>query len=399
MTADGLSLNNRVSGMLLPIKNQRNYYIGWQHRPHNISDQGAKYHWAKTKVPNRNYDITSHLKETLELPLAYCQPNSGSIRAKAIGLTEGIGFKVQLAANRQQQIVIGASGGQFTASAKSFVEYLASASKQLDNTKDIIFYADAGAVKNPSVLRAYSRTTSLLEREGYQTKFAWWNQVDKSIGDIDEISDLDRKNLSLITLSEFYALGKQYSDWHPKDDLSLTTTVNNLNLQDAKIAEKFAEKLAKSENRESLQETIADFKNRFGDRFVNLKHLAWQRLDPETQCKITANLSIDIQQQRIAKVAPIVADYLKLNQKYRVENTNTLVEYNREEKILTYLNKNDKNEFFTARLSTDGSWQNLKSNISQAKESLFLTEVKDKITQLRSQKSLYNESKRSQLSR
>jgi len=395
VTTDGMSLNNCVSGMILPIKNQRDLYIGWQHRPHVVSENGVKYYWAKTEVPSRDYDITSHTKETLELPLAYCQPNSGEITAKAIGLTEGIGFKAQFAANRYQQIVIGASGGQFAASTQNFLGYLDSASQQLEGSKNVVLYADAGAVKNPLVLRAYSRTTELLARRGYQVEFGWWNQIEKSAGDIDEISKVDGDSFSLISPSEFYTLGKQYSGWHPDDDAEIAKAVENPHLNEVEIAKKFANKLTESENYSSLQHTIDEFKHRYEGRYTKLKRLAWNNLEQCTKAKITATLFEGVQQQRIAKIAPIVADYLKLNKKYRAESSNTFIEYSREQKILTYIDKNNHHEFFRAKLSSSGDWKNLDSNISQKKEAYFLHEVKEKIALERSRKSSISEPKQS----
>jgi len=116
---------------------------------------------------------------------------------------------------------------------------------------------------------------------------------------------------------------------------------------------------------------------------LKIRRLAWEALESATRKRITTTLSEEMQQQRVSIIAPIIADYLKLNQKYRVENANTLVEYDREQKTLTYIDKNDKNEFLIARLSDNGSWKNLGSSISKTKEDYFINVVNKKISELK----------------
>ena len=77
----------------------------------------------------------------------------------------------------------------------------------LQNVK-IVLFADAGSPFNETTLKIYRKTVELLESWGYQVKIGWWNQFDKSVGDIDEI-DLDRLNaIEYISWKGFIALAE-----------------------------------------------------------------------------------------------------------------------------------------------------------------------------------------------
>jgi hypothetical protein len=88
-------------------------------------------------------------------------------------------------------------------------------------------------------------------------------------------------------------------------------------------------------------------------------------------------LSNELQQRRVNNIAPILIDYLRLNQKAKVENARTIVEYNPETKMLTYQNKAD-NQYLKARFDK-GKWIDVGSNISSNKESQFVNEIARKI--------------------
>jgi hypothetical protein len=88
-------------------------------------------------------------------------------------------------------------------------------------------------------------------------------------------------------------------------------------------------------------------------------------------------LSNELQQRRVNNIAPILIDYLRLNQKAKVENARTIVEYNPESKMLTYQNKAD-NQYLKARFDK-GKWIDVGSNISSNKESQFVNEIARKI--------------------
>ncbi len=115
---------------------------------------------------------------------------------------------------------------------------------------------------------------------------------------------------------------------------------------------------------------ILEFKISSGDHFEELKHLAWNQLEPKFRATITALLST-VQQERVSQVAPVLESYLKLKQKYRVESHKSIVSYNFNTNILTYYAKNESEHLFAKR-SLEGKWQDLGSNISQDKATYFL---------------------------
>ena len=70
-----------------------------------------------------------YLLEYSELPLSFNFPSDGITNHKYIALTEGVGFKPQLTANRFGLICLGASGGMFSVSSKVLKLYLKQVSK------------------------------------------------------------------------------------------------------------------------------------------------------------------------------------------------------------------------------------------------------------------------------
>ncbi|MBW4532326.1 MAG: hypothetical protein KME09_00130 [Pleurocapsa minor HA4230-MV1] len=324
VTADGHNLSLKIPALLIPIKNNRGKYTGWQYRGHTTSKH--KYFWAKTEVESRDYNITSHDKKNLELPLAYCLPHSGRLDSEYIGLTEAIGFKCQLAANKYNQIVIGASGGLFTSSPKTFEEYLSSASKTL-NSQKVVLYPDAGAVKNPAVIRQYARAIDFLQQKKYSPQFAWWGQTDKQQHhDIDERED---RQFLAISPDYFYNLGKLYSGYHPRDELQYRHKVNRA--------------IGKND-------------------------------------RVNINVSNSKEQERIAKVTSVLANYLKLNQKSILENQSSILGIDWKTKTIVFQNKIDQSEFLRAEFEPNRKvWIDKGSNLSPQKEQQIFESIVPKL--------------------
>jgi hypothetical protein len=88
-----------------------------------------------------------------------------------IGIAEGI-LKPWIISQLRKQIVIGAAGGQFASSPKTFKRYLEAASTQLGGCKNVLLWADAGAIANKNVMRQYRRTYELATRWGYTLRVA-----------------------------------------------------------------------------------------------------------------------------------------------------------------------------------------------------------------------------------
>lgn len=217
------------SGIGCPIWDLQGRIIGFQTRFDNATEN--KYKWPTSRSKKRPKGPTSHLQNG-ELPISCCRPvvevsrslaqgeagiieNEVGTKARGtefslshtqclqanIGLAEGF-IKSYIAAQKLNQVVIGAAGGNWTASPLQLRLYLDALSIEL-NTKTVILYADAGAVGNPTVLRHYQRTIELLQEWGYEVKVAWWGQLTKEDPDIDELEDLEA--LATITPEKFFS--------------------------------------------------------------------------------------------------------------------------------------------------------------------------------------------------
>ncbi|MDJ0718174.1 MAG: hypothetical protein QNJ54_28765, partial [Prochloraceae cyanobacterium] len=199
----GRALLVRGDGILCPIANGQGKYIGWQVRLNNPTN-GQKYVWLAGER-KRASRPTSHLSSG-ELPIALHLPKT-TIENNIIGLAEGIGFKPQIAANRLGIPFIGASGGNFASSEKLLKEYLDFLG--CNKSSQILLFADAGAVNNRSVVHVYKKTIDLLESWGYSVKIAWWGQIEKSAGDIDEIATEKLGTIEYISFKEFLSFGSE----------------------------------------------------------------------------------------------------------------------------------------------------------------------------------------------
>ncbi len=196
ISPDGLSLVNKYSGLLIPICNEQQQYLGWQTRLDFANN--LRYLWAKSP------EFSIHLKEHEEIPLGFYLPID-KIKSRYIGIVEGVGFKAIHTANKFKQVVIGASGGMFASSPQQLKVYLDRASL-LTNSNRVVLYPDAGAVLNRLILIQYQKAASLIISYGYELEFAWWGQITKSQGDIDEYD----RGFEIISLEEFFAIAKKF---------------------------------------------------------------------------------------------------------------------------------------------------------------------------------------------
>ena len=72
----------------------------------------------------------------------------------------------------------------------------------------IVLFADGGSPKNPTTLKIYSKTVELLESWGFKVKIGWWGQLEKLVGDIDEIKQDILPTTTYISWSEFLEFSK-----------------------------------------------------------------------------------------------------------------------------------------------------------------------------------------------
>ncbi len=185
--------------------------MAWQLRLDNPDDDN-KYLWA-AGARSRTPRPTSHLQNG-ELPLAVYKPSIVK-KTGVVGLTEGIGFKPHIASERLGITIIGAAGGNFASSPQTLSAYL-----QSRTLVEVIFYPDAGVLVNKQVFNTCVKTIELIESWGYQVKVAWWQQFEKSVGDIDEISDEQIEAIEYLSPQQFYKL----SDFPQPEFDSLTNS-------------------------------------------------------------------------------------------------------------------------------------------------------------------------------
>ena len=254
VTPSGQSLTNKFSGLIVPIRDIDGYYLGWQYRLDHSFD--CRYLWASSE------GISSHLREYSELPLSFCFPDGGVKNTRSIALTEGVGFKPQLTANRFGLISLGASGGLFAASPTLLKSYLTKTSNIL-RTKSVLLFPDAGAVRNPLVLKQYKRTIDTVKNLGFHIAIAWWGQIDKSSLDPDEF----RGNYQIISPDTFFTFGLRYCAFFPDTD-------------GHNLVRQFFELLSTAEP-DQLLKAISFYKSRYQLQFQLIQRICWQHLNPQ----------------------------------------------------------------------------------------------------------------------
>ncbi len=199
------------SGIICPIWNPQKQLIGWQTRFDHPDRQG-KYRWPTSRNAKHPTGATVHLPNG-ELPLTCCRPlenpnfafSKANSTGQAIGLAEGF-LKPFIAAQKLQQVIIGAAGGNFAASSETLKNYLDYLSGEL-NTKVVQLYPDAGAIANFNVLQQYQKVINLLRTWGYEVQVGWWDQFDKGTDpDIDELDANQLHSIAYISPEAFWQL-------------------------------------------------------------------------------------------------------------------------------------------------------------------------------------------------
>lgn len=204
---DGKGLSVAYSGILVAIANHLGQFIGLRlHDPTKTQD--AKYCWLtsssrgiKPNLPNGELPSATHYPDQLTKP-------------EAIGLCEGMEWKSATAANRLGFPVMGFSGHGGISNTPQQIQAL------LDHTgaTEIIIIPDDNCLTNKGVSKSLTSAINYWEGKGYTVKIAWWGQLSKGIGDIDEISpDLVVK---FIAPNEFKKQ-KNTADWLKYQSLSL----------------------------------------------------------------------------------------------------------------------------------------------------------------------------------
>jgi hypothetical protein len=186
----GDRLITHTAGYLCPIPDVDGLIVGFQVRKRHLApDDDQRYYFLSQNGSIRIDD---------QLPLAVFQPIEQ--KGDHYEIVEGVGAKPFLACDRLGVPVIGAAGGNWASSAIHLKNSLQELGAKPGDK--VVLAADAGSPKNPSVLRQYKRTVSVLEQKGYQPFIRWWGQVDKSHPDIDELESFEAHEF--ITPKQFF---------------------------------------------------------------------------------------------------------------------------------------------------------------------------------------------------
>ncbi len=198
----GINKYNQVvasdSGYLIPVRNYDGLIVGLQLRLRNPLDTG-RYRWVnsskdetilKLAVPSKGFQLA------LENPLAIFKPENPD----SIWLVEGTGAKPFLTSQRLNAVVIGAAGGQFLASQNQFEIAIKRAIADY-GALPIRIALDAGDIDNSAVRNRWVEIARFLQQLQYGFEFAWWNQINKTDCDIDELENFEC--IKFITFEEF----------------------------------------------------------------------------------------------------------------------------------------------------------------------------------------------------
>ena len=236
---NGRGINNPTPGILCPITGINGQYLSLrQYNPRCEEYDVGKYVYLSSK--GRGLGVRD---ENGELPIAVRLPDrlSGLTR---IGLSEGLEIKSLLASERLGIPVIATGGHNLAGSPIALQKAIAIAQELIDKSAIITIYGDAGAVLNRAVRHDYLKAAKLLAEWGLQVEFAWWNQVEKSAGDIDEI-DLATTAIAYISADEFEQI---ISD----NNLSEPDTEDYPNVEPD--PEEYAKYLAQSQSQEQIEQ-------------------------------------------------------------------------------------------------------------------------------------------------
>jgi len=99
----------------------------------------------------------------------------------------------------------------------------------------------------------------------------------------------------------------------------------------------------------------------------------------------------DTQQKRVNNVAPVLTQYLLLEDSYEISTSSASIKFDLKSKVLTYQDKNNPDERLKAKRGS-GEWIDVGSSISADKESYILNKVSPAIEQTLQNKQAKNSS-------
>ncbi|MEA5551674.1 plasmid replication protein, CyRepA1 family [Anabaena cylindrica UHCC 0172] len=186
------SLTNKYGGILCPIW-QNGKIAGFKIRldDNDANESGHRY----TSLSSQKF-TSYHLYG--EQPLAVLPGNTGEV-----WVTEGNEIKPVIVNQKFDKTVLGGAR-QWYKSPNHAAKYLTRI-KEVYGSK-IILSLDAGDVLNKQLHRDWIEEYKFFESQGFEVKFAWWEQITKDCNDVDELDNLD--NINFICLKQFKKLIK-----------------------------------------------------------------------------------------------------------------------------------------------------------------------------------------------
>ncbi|MBD2415936.1 hypothetical protein FACHB389_30160 [Nostoc calcicola FACHB-389] len=202
-------LNVHTNAIVAPVVNHDGLIVTLGIRL-NESENG-RYRTLTSATKRKPDGVTVHLNG--EIPITVIEPSK--FVGDSIWVTEGIIIKPNIASDRLGVPVLGAPGGRFSNSPKFTEKSLAHLSEK-HSTKSVIFALDAGDVANQSsVPQKWIEQYEFLSSLGYECRFAWWGQSNKTCNDIDELPIEKHQFIEYISLERFIALCQKYGGIKP----------------------------------------------------------------------------------------------------------------------------------------------------------------------------------------
>ncbi|MFB6276218.1 MAG: plasmid replication protein, CyRepA1 family [Halothece sp.] len=217
------------SGILIPIPNEKGQWVGYQLRRDHPED-GNKYLWSASETKRENRPTVKNRDDELPLGVWGSRSDDG-----VVYLCESPGIKPYIASLRLNHPVIGAAGNNFASSPNALYRALT----QL-GAKKIVILPDAGAIINRHIHEQIKQAVDLLTNWGYQDiAIAWWGQIEKGDGDIDEISDDALASIEHLSTAEYFDKAEQLQrDRHRRDTKNAIAKLTNV---DKRINKKYFE--------------------------------------------------------------------------------------------------------------------------------------------------------------
>ena len=191
-------------GWAIGIPNPQGKVLGFQIKP----EHGEGYFWAASEKPGPSIHLPNG-----EAPIGVYRPPALQTPHR-IGLAEGF-LKSAIAAERLGIPFIGAAGGNFASSPEQFQAAVEALSKE--GPIELVLYPDAGMLdrKHANVHSSWRRLADLCDRYDYPLQVAWWGQIEKAHGDVDEAPTATLEAARLISMAELETLLKeaQQDDW------------------------------------------------------------------------------------------------------------------------------------------------------------------------------------------